>query len=242
MPTAPSTATRCLVAITRRGGRQRLDVVGGLLRPQVVLERPDHARIGLVATTALLLGGDEVELEVRVGRDASLELFDVAGTVAYHGRGKSALWRATILLENGARLAYWGAPFVVSDGADVVRTLDLGLDPTASVRLRETMVLGRSGQVGGRLRSRTAITVGGRLALLEDQLLDPSGIRRSPGMLGPHRVIDTVVVLGRDAGGGDEPSLLPGGAVRFGLVGGVGSLTRYLGADVAGSPLERERV
>ena len=61
-------------------------------------------------------------------------------------------------------------------------------------------------------------------------------------MLGSHRVIDTVVAVGRDAVGGDEPGLLTsGGAVRFALVGGVGSVTRYLGADVAGSPLERDR-
>jgi urease accessory protein len=229
------------VAVTRRGGRQHLHLVGGLLRPQVVLDRPDHAQIGLVATTALLLGGDQVEVEVRVGPEASLELFDVAGTVAYHGRGQSASWRVAIVVENGACLTYCGAPFVVSDGADVVRTLELGLDPTARVRLRETVVLGRSGQLGGRLRSRTAITVGGRPALLEDQLLDPSGIRMSPGMLGSHRVIDTVVAVGGEAVRKDVPSLLPGGAVRFGLVGGVGSLTRYLGADVADSPLESGR-
>ena len=54
-------------------------------------------------------------------------------------------------------------------------------------------------------------------------------------------MIDTVVAVGRDAVGGDEPCLLPGGAVRFALVGGVGSVTRYLGAEVAGSPLERDR-
>jgi urease accessory protein len=207
----------------------------------VVLDRPNHARIGLVATTALLLGGDEVELQVRVGEGASLELFDVAGTVAYHGRGQSASWRVTIVLENGARLDYSGAPFVVSDGADVARTLDLCLDPTASVRLRETVVLGRSGQIGGRLRSRTEITVGSRPVLLEDQLWDPSGIRSSPGMLGPHRVIDTVVAVGMGTVASDEPCLLPGGAVRFALVGGVGSVTRYLGAEVAGSPLERQQ-
>ena len=195
-----------------------------------------------MATTALLLGGDEVELEVRVGPDATLELFDVAGTVAYHGRGKSASWRVTIVVDDGACLNYRGAPFVVSDGADVLRTLDLSLDPTASVWLRETLVLGRSGQVGGRVRSRTAITVGGHQVLLEDQHLDPSGIRQGPGMLGSHRVIDSVVAVGQDAVGRGAPSLLPGGAVRFDLVGGVGSLTRYLGADVAGSPLERARV
>jgi urease accessory protein len=225
----------------RRGGRQHLHLVGGLLRPQVVLDRPDHARIGLVATTALLLGGDEVEVEVRVGPEASLELFDVAGTVAYHGRGQSASWRVAIVVENGACLNYCGTPFVVSNGADVVRSLELDLDSTARVRLRETVVLGRSGQLGGRLRSRTAITVGGRPALLEDQLLDPSGIRMSPGMLGSHRVIDTVLAVGGEAVGKEVPALLPGGAVRFGLVGGVGSLTRYLGADVADSPLESGR-
>ena len=197
------------IGVTRQRDRPRLDLVSGLLRPQVVRDRPDHVRIGLVAITALLLGGDEVELEVRVGAGASLELFEVAGTVAYHGRGQSASWRVTIALENGACLDYSGAPFVVSDGADVVRTLDLGLDPTASARLRETVVLGRSGQIGGRLRSRTAIAVGGRPAFLEDQLLDPSGIRNSPGLLGSHRVIDTVVALGPNAQGSDDAHCCP---------------------------------
>ena len=47
----------------------------------------------LVGQTALLLGGDAVELDVRVGPGARLELCDVAGTVAYDGRGRSARWR-----------------------------------------------------------------------------------------------------------------------------------------------------
>lgn len=227
------------IGVARHGGRHRVTLVGGLLRPQLVLDEPDHVRIGLVATTALLLAGDEVELEVELGSGACLELFDVAGTVAYHGRGRASAWRTRIMLAEQARLRYQGAPFVVAEGADVERTLDLSLDPTANVWLRETVVLGRSGEIGGRLRSRTEVAVAGRQVLLEDQILDPSGIRRSPGMLGPHRVIDTVLTLGEDGFGADQTSL--GAAVRFGLVGGVGSLTRYLGADVVGSPLEPDR-
>ena len=227
------------IGVARQGGRHRVALVGGLIRPQLVLERPDHVRIGLVATTALLLGGDEVELEVELGPGACLELFDVAGTVAYHGRGRAAAWRTRIMLAEQARLRYQGAPFVVAEGADVERTLDLSVDPTANVWLRETVVLGRSGETGGRLRSRTEVAVAGRQVLLEDQILDPSGIRRSPGMLGTHRVIDTVLTLGDDGVGADRASV--GTAVRFGLEGGVGSLTRYLGADVAGSPLEPDR-
>ena len=225
------------IGITRHQGRHRLDLVGGLLRPQLVLDRPDHLRIGLVATTAVLLGGDEVELEVQLGPDAILELFDVAGTVAYHGRGRPAAWRTTVTLAERARFRYLGAPFVVSDGADIERTLDLGLDSTASLWQRETVVLGRSGEIGGRLRNRMALKVDGRPVLLEDQLLDPAGIRRSPGMLGSHRVIDTVLAVGTD-----QPVPESGAAVRFGLVGGVGSITRYLGADVAASPLEPKRL
>lgn len=221
------------IGVARHGGRHRVTLVGGLLRPQLVLDEPDHVRIGLVATTALLLAGDEVELEVELGSGACLELFDVAGTVAYHGRGRASAWRTRIMLAEQARLRYQGAPFVVAEGADVERTLDLSLDPTANVWLRETVVLGRSGEIGGRLRSRTEVAVAGRQVLLEDQILDPSGIRRSPGMLGSHRVIDTVLEVGTE-----ETGTPPSAAIQFGLVGGVGSITRYLGTDVASSPLQ----
>ena len=80
-------------------------------------------RIGLLATTALLLGGDEVEIEVSVGEGMRLDLFDIAGTVAYHGRGRPAAWHVRIELADGAELRYRGEPFVVADGADVHRTL-----------------------------------------------------------------------------------------------------------------------
>ena len=226
------------IGVARHEGRHRVDLVSDLIRPQLVQHCPDRLRIGLVATTALLLGGDEVELEVRLGPGACLELFDVAGTVAYHGRGRPARWRTTIMLDEDARLRYGGAPFVVSDGADVERTFDLDLHPTAGVWLRDTVVFGRSGEIGGRLRSRTAIAVDGHPVLREDQLLDPSGIRRSPGMLGPHRVIDAVLTVGTAGGDGtDRSATSPGAAVRFDLVGGVGSVTRYLGAEVSTSPL-----
>jgi urease accessory protein len=109
----------------------------------------------------------------------------------------------------------------------------LDLDPTAGVWLRETIVLGRFDEVGGRLRNQMAIAVDGRPVLLEDQILDPSGIRRSPGMLGSHRVIDTVLEVGTE-----EAGTPPAAAIRFGLVGGVGTITRYLGEDVAASPLQ----
>ena len=241
MPTAPSTlieadrSATTRIVVERAGERHRIFARPGLIRAETIRNDARSCRIGLLATNALLLGGDRVLIEVEVGPGATVELFDVAGTVAYHGRGQPAAWHTTAQVASGGTLHWAGEPFVVADGADVLRTLELDLDGSATLRLRETLVLGRSGEVGGRLRTRTGIRVGGEPVLLEDQILDPAGLRGCPGLLGDHRVIDSVLGVG----GAVSPPL--DGAVRFGLVGGRGSLTRYLGADLAASPLHRWR-
>ena len=223
-----STATR--IVVERSADRHRVTLGPGLLRGQLTRNTPGGCRIGLLATSALLLGGDEVVVEVVVGPGACLELFDVAGTVAYHGRGRPASWRVAIEIGAGASLVWAGQPFVVSDGADVTRVLEADLAPTARLALRETLVIGRAGQHGGRLLNRTALRVDGVPILVEDQLLDPAGIRDRPGMLGGHRVVDTVITVG------DVPPG-PAAATRYSLVGGRGALTRYLGRELADSPL-----
>ncbi len=208
----------------------RVRVSGGLLRAQRVADGPHGPRVGLVATTALLLGGDEVELVVEVGPASTLQLFDVAGTVAYHGRGRSAAWRTTVTVADGACLAYAGQPRVVSAGADLARTLRVDRAASARLRLRDTLVLGRSGQRGGRVRSETRLRVGGAEVWREDSDFDADGIRDRPGLLGGRRVVDSVLTVGAPAP--DCPS-----ATAYGLLGEVGTVTRWLGDELAGSPL-----
>jgi urease accessory protein len=217
------------IRVERRPDGVRVALAGDLLRPQRVADGPQGPRIGLVATTALLLGGDEVELAVEIGPGATLDLFDVAGTVAYHGRGRSASWRTTVSLADSASLSYAGQPFVVSDGAEVARVLTLDLAGSSRLRLRETLVLGRVGQTGGRVGSRTDLRVGGATAWREDTDLDPAGIRDLPGLLGGRRVVDTVLTVGQPA-----PSVPS--AVAYELLGGVGTVTRWLGTELAESP------
>jgi len=220
------------IAVQRRDGRHQARLVSGLLRPQLLRADEHGCRIGLLATTALLLGGDEVDLEVEVGAGATLDLFDVAATVAYHGRGRPAAWRSQLAVAEGATLAYAGEPLVVSDGAEVARSTRLDVAADAWAELRETIVLGRSGEVGGPLRSHTHVRVGGRDAWLEDQLLDVERGRLLPGVLGDFRVLDTVVTLGQ-APAEDATDAV----VRFTLPGGVGVVSRYLGHSLACSPL-----
>jgi len=235
--TVTAAAEPSVVEVTRVAGRLRSRLRSGLLRPQRLHGPEDRCRVGLLATTALLLGGDAVELQIHVGPGAALELTDVAGTVAYDGRGRPASWDVRVRVAEGGRLWWSGEPFVVADGADVTRQLTLDLDESGRALLRETLVLGRAGQLGGRLRNRTSVRVAGQPALVEDSVLDPVGYRLLPGMLGGLRVVDTVLALGlpwvpppagRSGEGGTTTSRLPGGA---------GELTRYLGQELASSPL-----
>ena len=232
-PTARCTGINASTVAVDRG---RVTLRQGHLRAQRNPDRDGWTRIGLLATTALLLGGDEVDLEVEVGSGARLDLYDVAATVAYHGRGAPAAWRLSVTVADGGALRYRGEPFIVSDGADVRRTTQLDLAPTAELWLRETVVLGRAGQLGGRLRSRTTLRVADEDVWIEDQDLDPAGSRRLPGLLGDRRIVDSVLRVGSQRVGEQESQAAPS-ATCFTLADGSSSLTRYLGTELAASPL-----
>lgn len=218
-----------LTSIAVTDGHTRLR--HGLLRAQASPSRNGWVRLGLLSTTALLLGGDTVELEITVGEGARLDLYDVAGTVAYHGRGQASAWHTRITVGAGGCLLWSGEPFVVADGADVARSLEVEAGAEATVLVRETLVLGRSGELGGRLHNQLSVSRCGEPVLREDQLLDPAGVRRLPGLLGGQRIVDSVL------GVGAEPAPELAAARSFGLVGGAGWVRRYLGTELAASPL-----
>lgn len=234
--TTPAAGVPSVVEVTRVAGRVRSRLRSGLLRPQLLHGPVDRYRVGLLATTALLLGGDAVQLEVHVGAGVTLELSDVAGTVAYDGRGRPACWDVSLRVADGGRLWWSGQPFVVADGAEVSRRLDLHLAEGASALLRETLVLGRAGQLGGVLRNQTSVQVGGRPVLVEDQVLDPAGHRLLPGMLGRFRIVDTVLAVGLPWSAPADDRRC-GGTTTCRLPGDAGRLTRHLGHELAASPL-----
>lgn len=182
------------------------------------------ARIALVAEGALLLADDVIEIDVSVGPDATLDLIEPSGTVAYDMHGGSARWCVRVHLAERARLRWHGKPFVISQGADVSREVHVDLDAGATALVRETLVLGRSGELGGSLAQRTRVSHEGHPLLVENLVLGAH--RPRTGLLGPWRVVDTVSVLGRRAE--DTPKAVVGdGAHRFELEG-PGTLIRSL--------------
>nr|WP_246315670.1 urease accessory protein UreD [Kineococcus aurantiacus] len=162
------------------------------------------------------MAGDRVAVEVHVGPGCTLDLVEVAATVAYDGRGgPPARWTTRLHLGAGARVRWDAEPLVVADGAHVERDTHVDLAPGAVARLRETLVLGRSGETGGAVVLRTRARRDGRPLLAEDLDLRDRRVRRSPAVLGGHRRVETLLVLGERV---EAPGALqlegPGSLVR----------------------------
>lgn len=207
------------VRVESGGPRGRAHVAARLLGV-----RGHTVRIALVAEGALLLAGDVVDLHLHIGDGCRLEVVEPAGTVAYDMRGGAASWRVAIDVATGGEVVWRGEPLVIAGGADVTRTLTVTLAGTATARLREILVLGRTREEGGRIRQSTAVTHDGGPVHLEDLSLD--GARPRVGVLGDLRVVDTVSVLGRRAPG----IPLPAGAHRLDLEAEA-TVVRALGAQ-----------
>ncbi|WP_154796086.1 urease accessory protein UreD [Occultella kanbiaonis] len=210
------------IAVAPAPGRARCRLVAGALSPRILHADDGGARVALVATGALLLGGDEVRIDVEVAPGGWLEVVETAGTVAYDAGGTPSGWHVRAHLGEGARLSWCGLPLVVADGAHVRRSTELTLAAHARALLRETLVLGRAGETGGLLRATTRATLDGTDLLVEDLDLAPAA-RTAPGVLGELRVLDTTLALGW------RPVEVRAGR-RYDL-DGPGAFVRHLGAD-----------
>ncbi|MET0998282.1 MAG: urease accessory protein UreD [Marmoricola sp.] len=194
-----STATRIEVIACPTGPPGvRTRLVAGDLSPRRLRSAgaPDSTvRVALVAARALLLAGDAVRTEVLVEGPVQLDLIETAGTVAYDMRGGSARWDVSVVLRDGASLTWAGEPFVVASGASVDRSLSLDLSGGARAAVRESLVLGRTGEVGGDLRTRTRASVDDQPLLVEDLDL-ARDTREGWAVLGAARCLETVTTYG----------------------------------------------
>jgi urease accessory protein len=219
-----TTTTR--IEVAAGPGGPRVAVSPGVLRARRLSGPGPAVRLGLVATEALLLAGDEVRVEVCVDGAVAVEVVEIAGTVAYDMRGGSARWDVALELSGGAELRWVAQPFVVAGGADVDRTTTLTAEEGCTAMLRETLVLGRAGETGGSLRSGTDIAVGGNPLLVEHLDLG-AGARAGWATLHGHRCLDTLTAVGLRLP--DDPGTLQ--------LEGCGSVVRWIGDELHLSPV-----
>lgn len=217
--------TRTTVEVEQHGVRDRVrvEVAGAPGRPVVrallcPLPGSGATRVALVPDGALLLAGDRVELRVRVGAGASVEIVETGGTVAYDMRGGAATWDVDVEVAAGGTLVWAGRELVVASGARVRRSCRARLESGARLAWRETLVLGRHGEEGaGRLHSSTVVHLEGTPLCVDALEIDDTTASRLA--LGDRRALGSVLVAGvrlpDDIGGPDRLDLEgPGTLVR----------------------------
>ena len=219
---------RTIVAVGLGAVRAALRLEGQRIAPRLIARDARRAHVALVAGGALLLPGDEVRIHVRVGPGCSLHLEDIGGLVAYGGTGETSRWIVEADVEAGGSLVWSSRPLVIADGARVHRASSLRLGVGGVALLRETVVLGRAGERGGCLDNRLRVDLDDRPLLVE--ALQVAGEAPEPGVLGAHRVLDSVVLSGI------RPPADPAGAHLLAL-DGPGAIARHLGPDTHSSPL-----
>jgi urease accessory protein len=188
-------STRIEVALA--GERARITTLANgefiAARPQQIAG--NYARVALVGINMALLAGDVVDLRVRVGVGAVLEIIEPTGLVAYNAEGRRSTWGLRAAVGAGATLIWRGAPFIAALGSNAHRFTEVMLEPDAHALLKETLVLGRSAESGVCLRSRTDVSRDGQALLVEELLLDEeTGVL--PGIVAPSRVVGTVTAAG----------------------------------------------
>ena len=217
------TSTR--IAVSAGEPRAHVQLAVGALAPRLISRDAARAHVAVSAAGMVLLGGDHVHVGIDVGPACTLEIEDVGGTVAY--RGARSSWMLEVRIGAGGTLLWHGLPFVVTDGADVERRSSLTLESDARAVIRETLVLGRHGERGGRLISALSVADKGGPVLVEQ--LDADGAAPEPGVLGSNRVVDAVIAVGF------SPATRPQD-LEFDRPG---AMARHLSDHTHGSPLDR---
>jgi urease accessory protein len=173
----------------------------------VVLRRTGPRRVHLVHAAGGPLGGDELALEVEVGAGAAVAVRSAGATLVQPGAGATvpARWSVTARVGPCGRLDWAPEPTVVSDGAALGSSLRVELASGAAATVREVVVLGRHGQVGGRYAGRLEVVVDGVPLLAHTTVLDGA----DPVLCGPAGTAGARAV-GALVCAGAEPADAPG--------------------------------
>jgi urease accessory protein len=144
--------------LERSGGRDRLT----RLRSQAPLVLRMHGRtLHLVGGAAGPLAGDETRLCIRVGAGAHLRVRSVAATVALPGAGTApSTSQTSVRVGAGAVLDWAPEPLVLAAGSHHRAAVAVTLEPSAVLRWREVVVLGRHQERPGCSRRRPGSSEG----------------------------------------------------------------------------------
>ncbi len=174
----------------------------------------EPVRVHLVGTAAGPMGGDVLEVRLRLGPGARLDVHGVAASVVLAGREQA---RSRLLLDldvgAGALLTCTLPPVVVTAAAEHEQTTVVRLHGDGRLRLAEHVRLGRHGEQGGWWRGHLDVTRDSAPVLRQTTTLGPDTFPRDLRTVldtagtAPASATEDTVVLPLAAGGTLEVTL-----------------------------------
>jgi urease accessory protein len=170
---------------------------------QVRAEQDGLCALCLIGSAAGPLPGDQLTLRLDVRPGAQGSLVATGATIA-QGRSSPAGGdqpaRIQIIVTVAERASLDADPgaLIVCAGSRVEVEVRIRLAEDARLRWREVVVLGRSDEVPGQATLDWDVRRAGRPLLRQHIDLTDPGHTRWPGLFGPHRVLDTELLVGRD--------------------------------------------
>ncbi len=206
----------------------------------IVLRPTGADRVHLVHGAGGPLGGDRLSLSVDVAAGARLHVHSAGATLVQPGTaGGVARWDVTATV--GGHLHWAPEPTIVIDGAALESQLLVDIAAGGTAIVRETVVLGRHGQRGGRYRGALTVTVAGTPVISHVTRLDGADPALSgPGGSAGARATGSVLVTGLVGGSGvgEQAGVrwawmpLVGPGALLVAVGDPGAVTTLLDAEI----------
>jgi urease accessory protein len=184
----------------------------GVLCRAPVWFRWDGTTLWLVGSGASPVGEDHIRVRVDVGPGVAVAVRSVAATVVYAARGGGTRWDTDLHIAAGATVDWRPEPVILTERARHVATTTVHAATGADVRLDEVLVLGRTDEATGALRSTLAVRVDDAPVLLTS--IDTS----LPGWSGPAGVAGAPVVAHRLRLGPDPAPVAASGSPRAATV------------------------
>jgi len=165
-------------------------------RRSAVPSRDSSITVRTVASAAGPLGGDHLNLRIRIGTGAHLRLIGTGATLALPGpHQEPSTSTVHIQIDPGGTLEFLPDETIICAGADHHTELRADIATDGEFRHREILILGRHAEPPGRLTTGTHITRANQPLLRQALDLTDHRLLASPGYLAGNKVLATEIIV-----------------------------------------------
>lgn len=198
---------RIALSVGVRDGRTRPQALheAGSLRVRFPRSRSSELEAVIVNTAGGIAGGDRLDIELAIGRDAQLTVTSTAAEKVYRSLGPDARMRIMLNVDAGGSIVWLPQEMILFNGARITRSIEVNLAAAARIVIAEAVIFGRRGMgetvEAGRLLDVWRVRMEGRLMFAEAVRLDGAIAEklRAPAVAAGAGAIATLLIVPGDA-------------------------------------------